>query len=305
MNKHLKEFAERYSLQKCDENVVSGVINGYQVVVSLSYLNASAFYVKIYSNFDSVQNLVNDYIKNNKKTLKLSKYGLSKRFMTFDFTTFGLKGWVKKAENLILEITNYLKEINAHGVDYCPACGEKIDYPTEVVTNDYKLLLCTKCANNLNETRAKAEEEYQAAPGNYGKGLLGAIVGALIGGIVWVALAYVLGLVSAFIAILITYLAAVGYDKMKGKQNKNKLVITTIVSLVVVVLSMFLSYVVMIDLSLKAEGIEANPIEALLLLLETDVEIMAGFVKDMFMSLLFGVLGTVAYSKTMKKNLHK
>jgi hypothetical protein len=61
----------------------------------------------------------------------------------------------------------------------------------------------------------------------------------------------------------------------------------------------------MVNAELKAAGLNENPFIALAYLLETEPEVTAGFIGDMFMSLLFGVLGTVAYSKTMKKNLHK
>ena len=305
MNKYLKEFADKYSLKANGNNVVYGVFNGYQVVVSLSNVNPADCFVRIYSNFREVKGDVESFLVVRKKDYKLRVYNFSNSTLTFDHTTLGVKGWVEKAEKILLEVTDYLKQINAKGVEYCPGCGEKMDIPTPVKIHDNPLLLCSSCAKKIQGEQEKAEDAYQAAPGNYGKGLLGAIVGALIGGIVWIAVAYVLGLVSAFIAVLITYLAAVGYDKMKGKQSQKKLVITTIVSLLVVVLSMYLSYVVMVNASLKAEGIEANPFDALLLLLSTDTEVLSGFVSDMFMSLVFGILGTVAYSKSMKKKLHK
>ena len=305
MNKHLKEFAERYSLKENGNNVVYGVFNGYQVVVSLSNMNPGDFFVRIYSNFREVKGDVESFLAVRKSEYKLRTYNFSNSTLTFDHTTLGVKGWVEKAEKILLELTEHLTRIQAKGVEYCPGCGEKMDIPTTVTVHNNPLLLCTNCANKIKEEQDKKEAEYQAAPGNYGKGLLGAVVGALIGGVVWIAAAYILGLVSAFIAVLITYLAALGYDKMQGKQSQKKLVITTVVSLAVVVLSMYLSYVVMVNSSLKAEGLTENPFVALAYLLETDNEIKAAFISDMFMSLLFGALGTIAYAQSMKKKLHK
>lgn len=305
MNKYLQEFKDKYSLKASGNNVVYGVFNGYQVVVSLSNMNPADCFVRIYSNFREVKGDVESFLVVRKSEYKLRTYNFSNSTLTFDHTTLGVKGWVEKAEKILLELTEHLTRIQAKGVEYCPACGEKMDIPTKVTVHNNPLLLCTNCASKIQGEQEKAEEAYQAAPGNYGKGLLGAIVGALIGGVVWIAVAYVLGLVSAFIAVLITYLAAIGYDKMQGKQSQKKLVITTVVSLAVVVLSMYLSYVVMVNSALKAEGLTENPFIALAYLLETDNEIKASFISDMFMSLLFGTLGTIAYAQSMKKKLHK
>ena len=305
MNKYLKEFAERYSLKENGNNVVYGVFNGYQVVVSLSNTNPVDCFVRIYSNFREVKGDVESFLSIRKSEYKLRVYTFSNSTLTFDYTTFGVKGWVEKAEKILLELTEHLTRIQAKGIEYCPGCGEKMDIPTTVTVHNNPLLLCSNCAGKIKEEQDKKEAEYQAAPGNYGKGLIGAIIGALIGGVVWIAVAYILGLVSAFIAVLITYLAAIGYDKMQGKQSQKKLIITTAVSLVVVVLSMYLSYVVMVNAELKAAGITENPFISLAYLLETDPEVMAGFIGDMFMSLLFGVLGTIAYAQSMKKKLHK
>ena len=118
--------------------------------------------------------------------------------------------------------------------------------------------------------------------------------GALIGGLVWVALAVMLGFMSAFVAILISYLAAMGYDKMKGKQNKVKMLINISVSIIVVVLSMYISYVLL-----------AGSADTLHQILATDKEALAGFVGDMLFSIVFGALGIVFYNKSMKKKLHK
>ena len=142
--------------------------------------------------------------------------------------------------------------------------------------------------------KLKKEEEYQAAPGNYVKGLLGSIGGALIGGIVWIALAVFAGLMFSFVAVLISYLAAMGYDKMKGKQNKIKILINVSVSVIAVVLSMYISYVLI-----------AGSVETLHQLLATDKEILSGFVGDMIWSICFGALGIVFYNQSMKKKLHK
>lgn len=294
MNKQLELLKEKYNLKQIDKNAVFGVINDYEVVISLSNLSINDCFVRIYSNFRDTQVNVARFIDSKKKEFKFRICEFSKSALTFDHMAFAQKGWVEKAEKIILEITDYLKTLNAKDSTYCLACGEKIDFPSEVVANGLPVTLCSKCASSLQAAQAKKEEEYQAAPGNYVKGLLGSIIGALIGGIVWIALAVFAGLMSSFVAILISYLAAMGYDKMKGKQNKIKILINVSVSVIVVVLSMYISYVLI-----------AGSVETLHQLLATDKEILSGFVGDMIWSICFGALGIVFYNQSMKKKLHK
>lgn len=294
MNKNLELLKEKYNLKQYDKDAVFGVINGFEVVISLSNISINDCFVKIYSNFSDTQVNVARFIDSHKKDYKFRLCEFTRYALTFDHMAFAQKGWVEKAEKIILEITDYLKTLNAKDYTYCPACGEKIDFPTEAKANGLPITLCSKCATSVQTAQAKKEEEYQAAPGNYAKGLLGSIGGALIGGFVWVALAVILGFMSAFVAMLISYLAAMGYDKMKGKQNKVKVIINFIVSLVVIVLSTYLSYVLIVG--------DANTLHHIL---ATDGEVLGGFVGDMLFSIIFGALGIFAYTQSLKKKLHK
>lgn len=294
MNKHLEQLKEKYNLKQVGANAVFGVINNYEVIISLSNMSVNDCYVKIYSNFRDTQVNVARFIDSKKKNYKLRVCQISKSTLTFDPMTFGQKGWVEKVEKIILEITDYLKTIGGKDSSCCPACGEKIDIPNEVTANGFPVTLCSKCASSLQTSQAKKEEEYQAAPGNYGKGLLGSIGGALIGGFVWVALAVMLEFFSAFIAVLISYLASLGYDKMKGKQNKVKVIINFVVSIVVIALSTYISYVLI-----------AGGADRLHNILATNSEALSGFISDMLFSIIFGALGIFAYIQSIKKKLHK
>jgi len=301
MNKLLKPLAEKYSLKEHGKDAVYGIINNYQVVISISAMSASDCYIKIYSNFYDVQKSVATFIDSKRKNYKLRVCNFTKFSLTLDHMSFGLSGWVKKTEEIILEITNYLKSIGAKDSTYCPGCLNPIDVPSEVIANGDPITLCSNCASQIKEAKEKAEIEYQAAPGNYGKGILGAVVGALIGGVAWIALAAVLGLISAFIAILISYLASTGYDKMKGKQNKYKTYIITITSLVVIVLSMYLSYVLFVYF----EGVSGSPFDILAYRLKIYPDLRASFISDMIFSLAFGFAGVFIYLKQIKKKIHK
>ena len=58
----------------------------------------------------------------------------------------------------------------------------------------------------------------------YIKGAAGALLGALLGAVAW-AIVYKLGYVAGLVGLLIGFLASKGYDLLKGKQGKGKIVI--------------------------------------------------------------------------------
>lgn len=74
-----------------------------------------------------------------------------------------------------------------------------------------------------------------------GKGIVGAFMGALIGGIIWTIIGC-LGLISGWIAILIFFLAQFGYKKMTGKMDQFGVVISLIFGLLIIIPATYASY---------------------------------------------------------------
>lgn len=67
-------------------------------------------------------------------------------------------------------------------------------------------------------------------PGSVGKGVLGAILGALIGAVIW-ALMYRLGYFARIVCLLIGLLSSWGYDLLKGRPGRTKIVTVAACSL--------------------------------------------------------------------------
>lgn len=74
-----------------------------------------------------------------------------------------------------------------------------------------------------------------------GRGVLGALLGALVGGIAWTAIGC-LGYISGWIAILIFFLAQFGYRKLAGKLDKFGVVISLIFGLLMIVPATYVAY---------------------------------------------------------------
>ncbi len=102
--------------------------------------------------------------------------------------------------------------------------------------------------NDLYET----QNQYTTYSGSYitspiieenkrGRGFVGALLGALAGGVIWTAIGC-LGFISGWIAILIFFLARFGYQKMAGKMDKFGIVISLVLGLFMIFPATYASY---------------------------------------------------------------
>ena len=126
-------------------------------------------------------------------------------------------------------------------------------------------------------------------PNNYLKGTLGAFVGALLGGMIWIIFG-LFGYVVAMVAFLISFLGSYGYDLMKGKKNKIKLLI---VSIFAIILSTFILYIIVcgsfngfVNFLATSDGLKE-------------------FLINLLLALVFGALGITWSILQMKKDIHK
>lgn len=126
-------------------------------------------------------------------------------------------------------------------------------------------------------------------PNNYLKGTLGAFVGALLGGMVWIIVG-LFGYVVAMVAFLISFLGSYGYDLMKAKKNKIKLLI---VSIFVIILSTLILYIIVcgsfngfVNFLATSDGLNE-------------------FLLNLLLALVFGALGITWSILQMKKDIHK
>ncbi len=67
--------------------------------------------------------------------------------------------------------------------------------------------------------------------GTYGKGFAGAFLGAAAGAVVW-AIAMGIGYLSGLLGLVIGFAAGKGYDYLKGKQGKCKILIQLLASVI-------------------------------------------------------------------------
>ena len=241
MEEILTLLKDKYNLKKENNNLIYGIINDYQVVISFSSRNMEDCYVRIFSNFGFNKTTFEKYLEYRKNKFKLSSYFCSFNQLTFHLISMSHKNWMEKAEIAILGITEELKEEGFKDASYCINCGEKIINPVDVVIKKTPITVCGKCSRTLytsikNKKRAPKKhigDSFECTLASLGGGLLGSLIWALVGlfiGNIFYKETWILIVASIALSFIISFLISVGYDKRNGEKGKKKIVTNIVVS---------------------------------------------------------------------------
>lgn len=294
--KELDEIIAKYNLQT-QNKINFGTINNFQVCLKVDAFATPACIGQIFCFLDHRIEEINSILKDNSKELGLLNYKVDNDNILIVMKAFTMKGAVKNLEKSLNFITNKLFELGFDS-SKCPECGKdlveskELGYLNLLVNTSFPMHVCEDCYNHILEEENKKEEEYKNSPNNYLKGTLGAFIGALLGGMAWI-IVVLFGYVASIIAFLISFLGSYGYDLMKGKKNKIKLLIVSIVSIFVIILSTFILYIIVcgsfaefVDFLATSDGLRK-------------------FLVNLLLALIFGVLGITWSIFQMKKDIHK
>ncbi|MBE6942897.1 MAG: hypothetical protein E7453_01370 [Ruminococcaceae bacterium] len=293
----LKKFAQANGLS-VDGGIGYGVLRGFQATLS----EGSGYkQIVVKTKFPDVEKL-------NALQGKLNSVNLQKdyRVQQLSFATDGVAivfldnpGTMAKIEAFTDWFFPLLTEAEAYGAHICPECGEVIDgngvwRMVSGVAGFYH----TACAEKLSrELNAENEAREQADTGTYANGVVGAAIGALLGAVVW-ALVLSAGYVMSIIGLLIAFLADKGYDLLKGRQGKGKIV-TLIVS---VVLGVAIGTVLSVVFAIIGEMMQGNlpgftyaDIPFFFSALLADQEFVVSLLISFGQGLLFAAIGVVFF----------
>lgn len=131
-------------------------------------------------------------------------------------------GTMKKIREFLEYFLPLLQEYNATTANICAECGGALTAPKWVQVNGICYPLHDTCAQRLQlDLEADNAQRLEEDPGNYLTGTLGALGGAILGGLVW-GLVLKAGYMASLVGLFIGWLAEVGYRIAKGKQGKGK-----------------------------------------------------------------------------------
>lgn len=204
-------------------------------------------------------------------------------------------GTMKKIREFLDFYLPLLEDAGAVKANICPECG------CEITSGVWKLIggsvyyMHIPCADKVcRDIMTRDEQQKQERTGNYLTGLIGALLGAAVGSVLWAVVLY-FGYVASIIGFVIGFLAEKGYNLFRGKQGKGKIAILIIAVILGVLVGNFgadvITLVQMIGAGELPDMVYGDiPWLILLVLLEDGAYLMATL-SNIGMGLLFAGLG--------------
>ena len=236
------------------------------------------------------------------------------RVQSLDFAPNGINivfldnpGTMKKINAFIEWFFPLLEQYGASHIEICPECGMPVENGRWILRDGVAAFYVHESCGEKISRQIEEEKEEKKKPGNgsYGTGLLGSLLGALLGAIVWGIVLY-MGYVASVVGLLIGWLANKGYDLLKGKQGKGKIII-----LIVAIVFGVLLGTILPDVVYLAQGIgsgeyiitygEIFPVILATLLYEPEYQ--QSVLANGGLGLLFAALGVFALLRKASKEV--
>ena len=302
----LKKLAKANSMNVAG-GVAYGSLHGYSTTLSEG---AGYKQIVISTRFPDVEKLnqlqsaVNG--RNIARELRIQNLSFAPNGVSVIFTDN--PGTMKKIEEFIAWFYPLLDQAGATGANVCAECGMEAVVGSWKLIGGVALYMHDACAQRVaRDIDAEYETLREESTGSYGLGLVGALLGAALGAVVW-ALILLSGFVASIVGLLIGWLADKGYDLLKGKQGKGKIVILIIAVIFGVVAGTLaadaISLAQMIDAG-EMLGWEMGDIPHIMLMLFEDSGYVTATLSNVGMGLLFAAIGVFSLLHKTNKAVSK
>lgn len=291
MEKNLLEYFLSKKF-KVENNNAFGFYKGYQVNVNVNILERKNPVIFTFGSFltDEQKDLIIKELIT--KAIKFADYSFNNFGLCIGLNDLTIKKLIVRLDDILNTVVEVLIHNEAKGLGYCPVCGVELteENKKECEFGKFRFDMDLDCAEKQSALIRQHNYKYRTAPNNYLKGICGAILGAIIGGI----LAYILLLfnfISAISSFVSIALGALLYRKFGGKQNAMMIIVPTILTILV---SLFLLYVTYLGAGIIALGdsyINYSNSEIIKNLFNTNPEYRGYFYQDLGTTLLFTFIG--------------
>lgn len=300
MNKNYVALFERMGLE-CGNNSAYGKYKGFELNALYNGMAqpSMVFHIGFYATEAQKNDIVTELKQKDKRMrVMTTRYGMA---FACDMMN------VKKIEAFMDAIDGIIDVISVCGgkdARFCPICGEELSEQAEYETRqiDGSLITIHKaCIDSVNADIKESNEAFAAAPNNYLKGFLGALIGGAAGIAVALVL-YFAGFISAISAFVSVFLGAFMYRKLGGKPNFAMVAIVALTTLVCMISVEFI--VVAIELySVMPAGMTIA--EGVSILMQ-DTKFKSQFIGELVMQVLFTFVGAgyevVRLAKSVKRD---
>lgn len=291
MNKKIAEYCASHNL-KVTKNNAYGITNNYETNLIVRILDNVApvtVHFSCYTNFEQQKAILNS-IRDEK--IKSATYGFDVYGLWVGLNDITVGKLMARMSTIMNIITASLYANEAKGIGYCPVCGDEINEENSKVydIDGCNITLDEKCVQNINAVIHQENKDFEKAPNNYLKGFLGALIGAIVGVVSFIIIFY-LGFISAISAFVSIFLGAFLYKKLGGKPNKGMILIVTSVSIVSLLLTVFIIYLLAAIGLASSYGFDSTGLAAFANMM-TIRDFKAEFTSNMLMTALFTLLGS-------------
>lgn len=241
-----------------------------------------------------------------KRTYRVQSLVIGQRSIAIQF--LDNPGTMKKIYAFLDWFVPLLEEYGATKAEICNECGGlTLGDDSWVLIDGVAHHMHTACKEKVKRELATEEQERrEEAAGSHLTGAVGALIGALLGAVVW-ALVLLMGYVASVVGLLIGFLAEKGYNLLKGKQGKGKIVVLIVAIILGVVLGTLAADV--IDLARAISSGELYDFTygeiptIIAFLLAEDAEYRGAVMSNCGMGLLFAGLGVFGLLRKTKKEV--
>ena len=315
VGKGLKEFAQR---------------NNFKIEKKYAYGTYKGFVVTIFEGMGFKSMIIATHIRDTDAAALRSwfetsgyvkKYAINAYFVGNSQVGVNLNdtvGTMKRYEEFIDVLCDYLISVGAKGEEYCSFCGKKFgeeehfeaDSPVHderaLVYYDASVLpMHTSCmqkiVSDVNQVKAEAQN------GNTPLGLVGAVLGALIGAIPWV-IVQMLGFFVGWCGAIIGFCSAKGYDMMHGKQTKFKIFAVIIATIIAVCVAVFAGEALVGMQAFKELAAEygysttnSQLFKMVIEAIKIDPDIQREILGNLVLGMMFAALGMISVVRTMSQ----
>ncbi len=176
----------------------------------------------------------------------------------------------------------------------CQECGGEVTKYNQYDINGAHHYLCNSCVATVDKTLKITQEKIRAQKSNIVLGIIGAILGAMIGGVAWV-LVRKAGYIASIVGVITIVCALKGYELLGKHLNRLGVIISSVVSVAMIYFANRISYAWMFYEEMKEYGGSYSFFEAysdVITVLKLG-ENMGPYYQDLIVGLLFTGVGAI------------
>lgn len=304
MNAKFVNLFNEYGLV-INNNSAYGVIKGYETNANIQIFDNNApvrIHISFYAPYDTKMNIEKELKSSG---IKYFQYGFTEYGVEIRLNDITVGMLIKRMPEIIDKVYGILANNGALNANYCPLCGNEMREDSRKTANidGFTINLDEACISKLNIEIAEENKDFTEAPNNYLRGFFGALIGGLLGALVAVIL-YFVGFISSLSAFLAVFAGAYFYRKFDGKPNKTMIAIVAGTTLVCMMASVFVIYLLGAALAAEEAQLAISAFEAFNICME-DAEFAQLFYTDLGSSVFFSLIGIGYQVYTLSKSIKR